>query len=190
VAETITTEEQPQDDDMPAEGRSVEELMEDTAYPHLPVHQSRVVAYRELISANLHAALRTVGEEDLQPGALDGVRIITHGDLEAALSLRDTPYPPPTEHAADVVTPATITIYGICPNCGEGTYLSTALSVELRVGSSRELRLVSSGSKASHSCGQQAWRAAAAQADGQQTLEDAIEEEDEEDLDEEDDPDD
>ncbi len=165
----------------------VDEALDGGPYRDISPQLSRMVAYRNALDEAFHDYLQSVGE-DVQPGALDGVQVITNKDMQLALRL--TPLPPPSAHAADVETPATITVYGVCPNCGEGSYLSTALSVELRVGTTRELRLVSSSSKASHSCGQRAFRVVTEEAaDGQQTMEDVLEDEDEDDEDEDEDED-
>lgn len=151
----------------------VDEALDGGPYRDISPQLSRMVAYRNALDEAFHDYLQSVGK-DVQPGALDGVQVITNKDMQLALRL--TPLPPPSAHAADVETPATITVYGVCPNCGEGSYLSTALSVELRVGTTRELRLVSSSSKASHSCGQRAFRVVTEEAaDGQQTMEDVLE---------------
>lgn len=103
-----------------------------------------------------HLALKKALEAKLQTfegGDLDGVQFVTNADL---LDVFAEPLPPPNERSAEVTTPARISVLGLCPNCGQGSYLSIFVQPVLTIESTgRSLKLSAKSKAVNHVCGQQ-----------------------------------
>lgn len=70
----------------------------------------------------------------IEGGALDGVEVVSLGTLrdQVAASL-GVELPPPSEKYAEVITPATVTVSAVCPECKEIAEISVTLRPRLTV---------------------------------------------------------
>lgn len=153
MAET-TTQDQP------------EEPEEEPASEPEPEHVGKFTNPRQavvdLLRKRLEAAL-----QDVEGGAWDGIRVVTAKDLAAAL---EDPLPPASLNAAEVRTPAWITVAAVCPRCGISSDVSLEVHPELVVDNTgAELRLKAKSRARTHVCGQTRLEDAAE--DGQQGFE-------------------
>lgn len=100
--------------------------------------------------------VRIALEERLIPvegGPLDGIRVITEGNLAEALAAVEMP--PIDEHAADLATPATVYLSALCHICGQRAIVDIGLESKTLVDDKRRVlsAKVDAGSVV-HICGQ------------------------------------
>lgn len=101
-----------------------------------------------IVRARLEDRVLTLSE----PPALDGLRVVTLGNVDEAFR---EPLPPASTLTAEVQTPATLYVDLVCPLCG----IAQSAIVELRAvltveGASRELKAKAASKGRAHTCGQ------------------------------------
>ncbi len=109
----------------------------------------------------------------IEGGALDGIQVVslrTLRDLQAEALVDELP--PPSERYAEVITPATVTVSTVCPECRETTGIVVKLGPRLTVeGGTTELAVKAKSKAVTHMHGQ----LSLPEVEGQETLEEAIE---------------
>jgi hypothetical protein len=95
-------------------------------------------------------------EVDVVGGPMDGVAVVTHAAWSSLLSgLTSEPLPPVSDHAAEVITHATITVWAVCPRCKIAGPILVTIEPELRVDDAGgELRVKAKAKARTHVCGQ------------------------------------
>lgn len=114
---------------------------------------------RSRFRAELLDALRDkLGAAEIQVtgGEDDGVTVVTRkGWRDALYEIGSQPLPPVSNHAAEVVTGASVTVWCVCPRCKIAGPILMTIDPELRVDtSSAELRLKAKAKPRTHTCGQ------------------------------------
>jgi hypothetical protein len=116
-------------------------------------------ALRDLIRDRLDEKL-----QDVEGGPWDGVRVITHKDLDAVFA--ELELPDVSDHSAEVATPARIVVAAYCPKCQLPTDAAVRLTTTLTVDATgSEVKVKSKTAAVPHACGQTVLSVAA---DGQQ----------------------
>jgi hypothetical protein len=89
-------------------------------------------------------------------GEMDGVSVVTHKAWRDALfASRVDPLPPVSNHAAEVLTHASVTVWAVCPRCKIAGPILVTIEPELRVDDSGgELRVKAKAKARTHVCGQ------------------------------------
>lgn len=124
---------------------------------------------RELLRTQLTDNL-TQKSQELPSGPLEGEKVVLMSDITWALN---EPFPPVSDHGAEVSTPARVVVWANCPRCGQSGALSVEITPELRVDTSGgELHLKAKSKPVSHTCGQM--RLAEGNGQGSFDLEDII----------------
>jgi hypothetical protein len=127
----------------------------------------------DLIVERLRAA-----ETEVESGPLEGIRVVTHAQwLDALNPLRWSSLPPVSDHAAEVVTHADVTVWTVCPRCKIAGPILVTIEPELRVDTSgAELHLRAKSKPRTHVCGQLTIPAAVPEVEGQASfaLEDIV----------------
>lgn len=114
-----------------------------------PTHayETRAEATHLQLKKRLEEHLKTV-----EGGEWDGIQVVTNADL---LEVFGEGLPEPNERAAEVTTPARISVLGLCPSCGQGSYLAVHINPVLTVdGNGRSLKLTAKSKAVNHICGQ------------------------------------
>lgn len=106
---------------------------------------------RELLRADYREWLKLKAQE-IASGPLEGKRVVLWEDVEWVLG---RPFPPASEHGAEVTTPARVVVYATCPSCNLTAPVAIEITPELRVDSqSGHLHVKAKAKPASHACGQ------------------------------------
>jgi hypothetical protein len=116
--------------------------------------------------------LMLAAEHAVDGGAEDGVKVVAHRAwLDVLSAVRYKALPPVSNHAAEVVTGAAVTVWCVCPRCKIAGPILMTIEPELRVDtSSAELRLKAKAKPRTHMCGQLTLAAAAPEIEGQESL--------------------
>ena len=95
-------------------------------------------------------------EHMVDGGVDDGVEVVTHREWKDILfEALTADLPPVSNHAAEVVTGATILVWAKCPRCHIAGPIALTIEPELRVhDASAELRLRAKAKPRTHVCGQ------------------------------------
>lgn len=102
--------------------------------------------------------------------------------LDVHNAVMRTPEPEPTDNAAALRSPARVVVWAGCPICGIRQPVSVFMEPVLSVSEgARELKVKASSKAVSHICGQTVWGGDADEepVEGQQSLDDALDENDE-----------
>ena len=112
-------------------------------------------ALRRAVLDDIVARADIAGVE-IEGGALDGVKVVSIGTLRDEVTKHlQVALPPPSEQYAQVVTPATITVAAMCPECDLPNNIVVKLSPQLTVTPEGSELAVKSKTKARvHVCGQ------------------------------------
>lgn len=117
---------------------------------------------RSALRYRIVEAIRAGGEEraqELEGGPLDGVHVVTAGNLEQILgTVLTEPLPPVDEHTGEVLAgrdPAVLTVWAECPRCGIAQTLLVTISPQLVIDvDGSELKLKAKSKGHFHACGQ------------------------------------
>jgi hypothetical protein len=87
---------------------------------------------------------------------MDGLAVVTHKAwAEVMYQLSLEPLPPVSDHGAEVITHATITVWAVCPRCKIASPILVTIEPELRVDDAGgELRVKAKAKARTHVCGQ------------------------------------
>lgn len=88
----------------------------------------------------------------IEGGELDGIKVVSMGTLrDQVTGSLLVALPPPSEHVAEVSTPATVTVSAFCPECKLSVKIAVILTPELVVDASgAELKIKAKAKKAPH----------------------------------------
>jgi hypothetical protein len=123
--------------------------------PETDKHWATRRQFRDDLVERLAEGLREA-EQEVESGPLEGVRVVSHAQWDLALSLvRWADLPPVSDHAAEVVTGASITVWAACPRCKIAGPITLFVDAELRVDTAgAELHLKAKSKARTHFCGQ------------------------------------
>jgi hypothetical protein len=114
-------------------------------------HEIVLKTPRELLRRH-YQELFELKSQEIPSGPLEGQRVVLWDDIRWALG---EPFPPASDHGAEVATPARVVVWAACPRCGISAPVAVELRPELRVDDhSGALHVKAKAKPASHSCGQ------------------------------------